>query len=228
MERRPGIRLGANPGPAIIAHQQGNRPELAKAAIEAGADYLEVDLWLHRGRFEARHERRFPWRLPVLFEKWYLRFAPRRPMDLIRLMSEMDGAVGLFLDLKNVGASVGQRVADAVTANSGVRIAASAQRWATLRGLSSDAPGIDLYYSVDVLPQLDLFLSLSARDRRPRGVSCRHSLLTRAVVERLHERGLEVVAWTVDDPGRAEELSRWGVDGITTNRVRDIVARLRA
>ena len=50
------------------------------------ADFIEVDLWVHHGRFEARHERRFPASLPLLFEKWYLRTAPRTPFGLADLL----------------------------------------------------------------------------------------------------------------------------------------------
>ncbi len=33
-----------------------------------------------------------------------------------------------------------------------------------------------------------------------------------------HQRGLKVAAWTVDDPVLAEQLQRWGVDYLITNR----------
>ena len=148
-------------------------------------------------------------------------------MDLAGLVAETAGSAAIFLDLKNGGAAVGSLVADAVRANPAVRIAASAQRWSTLRSLDAATRGIGLYYSIDVRPQLNLFLSLIARDHRPRGVSCRHTLLTESMVHEMHGHQLEVIAWTVDEPERAEELASWGIDGITTNRVGDIVARLR-
>ena len=65
---------------------------------------------------------------------------------------------------------------------------------------------------------------MSDRDLRPRGVSCRHSLLTPRVVEALHAKDLLVVAWTVDDIDRAAELVGWGVDGLTTHRVAEMRA----
>jgi len=78
------------------------------------------------------------------------------------------------------------------------------------------------FYSIDVRAKLDLFLSVSDRDVRPRGVSCRHSLLSAPIVQRLRDRGLLVVAWTVDDADRARELVDWGVHGITTHRVAEM------
>ena len=48
-------------------------------------------------------------------------------------------------------------------------------------------------------------------------VDVHHLALTEEVIARLHEGGLTVNCWTVDDPARAEELCAWGVDFITTN-----------
>ena len=59
---------------------------------------------------------------------------------------------------------------------------------------------------------------------RPRGVSCKHTLLDRRTVRSLHDRGLLVVAWTVDDLDRARDLVSWGVDGLTTHKVEEMRA----
>ena len=221
----PGAR-----GPVVIAHGQGNTSALAQAAMSAGADYLEIDLWIHRGRFEARHERRFPHPAPVLFEKWYLRFAPRRPMDLASLAAESTSDIaqtGIFLDLKNASAGIAPMVAETAAAYPNHPFAASSQRWATLRMLSTALPDLPVYYSIDVQAQLDLVFSLSSRDHTAAGVSCRHTLLDEPTVGRLHALGLEVVAWTVNNADRAVELASWGVEGVTTDDVASIVERLR-
>ena len=41
--------------------------------------------------------------------------------------------------------------------------------------------------------------------------------LTRERIALLHELGIEVNAWTCDDPQQAEELIQWGIDYITSN-----------
>jgi glycerophosphoryl diester phosphodiesterase len=43
-------------------------------------------------------------------------------------------------------------------------------------------------------------------------------LVDEHLVSASHDRGLAVLVWTVDDPGRVAELADWGVDGIVTNR----------
>jgi glycerophosphoryl diester phosphodiesterase len=46
-------------------------------------------------------------------------------------------------------------------------------------------------------------------------LDCR--MLSAALIEQLHGRGLEVWTWTVDDPRRAALLIPWGIDAVTTN-----------
>ncbi|MCC7364225.1 MAG: glycerophosphodiester phosphodiesterase [Dehalococcoidia bacterium] len=225
-DRRPLIEPGRG-APALIAHKAGNTAVLALAAIEEVADYLEVDLYVNRGRFEARHEHRIFSRLPVLFEGLKLSLAPRRPFGLAELLEKTEGRVDIFLDLKNGGMTAARLVRKAID-ESGYqhRLVASSQLWSVLRSLHDAAPEVDLFYSIGYQSQLDLFLSVIQRDTKPRGISCRHTLLSPRIIEILHERGLLVVAWTVDEPDRAAQLAEWGVDGITTHRVADLRQRL--
>lgn len=217
-----------NPGhdwPAIIAHQGGNTSHLLRDAMEQLADHIEVDLWVEDGHFEARHDRLLR-PLPLLWRGGLrFRLAPKRPFGLAELIAETSQSTGIFLDMKNGGQTAGKLVRRSIdAAGRAPRMAASSQLWSVLRAIAQHAPEVDLFYSIDVRAKLDLFLSVSHRDTRPRGVSCRHSLLNAALVRALHERGYLVVAWTVDDGDRAMELARWGVDGITTNavpRIRD-------
>ena len=48
-------------------------------------------------------------------------------------------------------------------------------------------------------------------------VDVAHYALTKDIVEFLHENGLKVNCWTVDNKKDAERLAYWGVDFITTN-----------
>jgi glycerophosphoryl diester phosphodiesterase len=48
-------------------------------------------------------------------------------------------------------------------------------------------------------------------------IDIQHGALTRERIDAMHQAGLEINCWTVDDPARAEELAAWGVDYITSN-----------
>lgn len=220
------IPIPAGDGPAIIAHGGGNTARSVGDAVSAGADFLEVDLWVHRGRFEARHERAI-YPLPFWFERWYLRWAPRKPFGLRELLDEAGGRANVFLDLKNGSVRAAQLLRRSLDeAQTKVGVAASSQFWYILRQVNQLAPEVALFYSVDVQAKLDLFLSISDRDVQPAGVSCRHSLLSPEKIALLHDRGFRVVAWTVDDLDRAAELATWGIDGITTHKVAEVRRRL--
>ena len=218
---------GVSSRPALIAHGGGNGPGAVREALAARAPFVEVDLWLHRGRLEARHERRLPGPLPILYELWYLTPAPRPPYYLEDLLLACEGRASVLLDLKN-GLGKLAPILRQVLAGSGksADVVASSQNWPLLREVKVACPQIDLYYSIDTPDQFDLFQSVMLHDPLPAGVSCRHTLLDRNTVRDFHDAGLAVAAWTVDDGDRARDLLRWGVDAITTNRVEEIRAAI--
>ncbi|HRE15028.1 MAG TPA: glycerophosphodiester phosphodiesterase family protein, partial [Usitatibacteraceae bacterium] len=46
---------------------------------------------------------------------------------------------------------------------------------------------------------------------------CSHKAVTPSLVARVHAGGRRLLAWTVNDPGRAEDLLALGVDGLFTD-----------
>jgi glycerophosphoryl diester phosphodiesterase len=209
-------------GPAIIAHA-ANSVEGIRAAIAAGADLLEADFWSRGPALEARHDRRAGW-LPVLYERWRLGLAPRRPLEADSLFEAIGDARSVFFDFKGGTHATVQQLAAALHGHAGRRHAASSQNWETVRAVADAGLPVDLFYSVDVPAKLDLLRSVRRRDQRMAGISCNHRLLDRDTIRQIHDLGMAVVAYTVDDPGRATELSLFGVDGITTHRVRELRA----
>lgn len=54
---------------------------------------------------------------------------------------------------------------------------------------------------------------------------CSHKAVTPELVARVHGTGRRLLAWTVNDPARAELLLGWGVDGLFTDNLREFAAR---
>lgn len=54
-----------------------------------------------------------------------------------------------------------------------------------------------------------------------------YSSIDREMIERAHEQGLEVYAWTVNRDEDVFRLNRWGIDGIITDRYLEIESLLR-
>jgi glycerophosphoryl diester phosphodiesterase len=50
-----------------------------------------------------------------------------------------------------------------------------------------------------------------------------HRLLTKARIDEIHDAGLRLATWTVNDPARAAELIGWGVDMLITDAV-DVIS----
>jgi glycerophosphoryl diester phosphodiesterase len=76
-----------------------------------------------------------------------------------------------------------------------------------------------------------LYEHASEASTRPSGMEVvhpHHALLDASVIAELHHRGLTVNTWTVNDPARAVELARAGVDGIITDDATAILAALSA
>lgn len=67
-------------------------------------------------------------------------------------------------------------------------------------------------------PSLDEMIH-RARDVNASGLDISaNPTITPQFVQRIHDAGLELYVWTVDDPAQAKKLANAGVDGITTNR----------
>lgn len=78
-----------------------------------------------------------------------------------------------------------------------------------------------------VMDKLDWHPSLSAAAKVGADfVSVEHRMATAEFIDEAHERGLPVMAWTVDDTTRMAQLARDGVDGIVTDRP-DLALALR-
>jgi glycerophosphoryl diester phosphodiesterase len=67
-----------------------------------------------------------------------------------------------------------------------------------------------------------------ARQCKTNFLDLSHKMLTAPIVAQLQRHGMTVWAWTVDDPGRMDELIHWGVGSITTNRPDLLQDRLHA
>jgi len=112
-----------------------------------------------------------------------------------------------------------------------VRARSSAEQ--TLFVISSFSPSICRASQRELpgVPIAFLYEHASDASKRPAGMEVvhpHHALLDAGVIAELHGRALTVNAWTVNDPVRAVELARAGVDGLITDHVTAIVAALSA
>ena len=202
-----------------IAHRAGNNLRHLEQALAGGVDAIECDFWHDRGRLALRHERKLP-ALPVWYDRWYMRFSIGE-LSLPDLLREINFRSELFLDIKSSTPLAAEAVLRLYHDNESMMppTLVSSRQWRLLDQLGEVGTDMRMFYSVGHARGLEALLRRARTSPRPAGTSIRHTLLSANVVARLHEAGLQVFAWTVNNRHRAEDLLAWGVDGLISDDV---------
>jgi len=219
--------------PLIYAHRgaSADHPENTLAAFEGavdqGADAVELDVRVTRaGELVVLHDASYPdgrlvWETP----------AAERPDGVPLLDEALDACAPLLVnvEIKNIPGDLGEGVShDPATADPVVDLLVS--RAASRPGERILVSSFDPATLARVRERSDLATGLLVFDLSAdpavveRAVDEGHVALNpwdpfvdRALVDRCRAAGLDVNAWTVDDPVRHVELASLGVDGIITN-----------
>lgn len=188
--------------------------------VDAGVAVVEVDVRLIGGTAVVSHwlplHRLLPW---PLHDGWRFHWGSRHPDG--RSVAEALDLVGpgqrVMLDLKDDEEPAAGRLARHVAAQLAERpdrdrFVVCSHHWPSLHLVRET--GVETWRTVGNPAALRRAMQTA---EAVGGHSVRHRLLSAAAVERLRVSG-EVVAWTVNDVGRAEELVRRGVTGVTSDR----------
>ena len=202
-----------------IAHRAGNDRTALQRAIEAGVDWIEIDLWYAWGRLVARHERGV-WRLPVVYDKWHVRLLRERLLGLDDLIEITAGGPRLFIDLKGTSPRLPEAVVRTLRRHGACdRAAVCGQYWPPLDAIGAEEPRIRVFHSLGRPEHVRQHLDRMSRHTHSHGVSVAHWLLTPEIVGALRQEGRDVFAWTVNQPERASTIVGWGVDGVISDRL---------
>ena len=233
--RRP-RRIGHKGAEAI---RLGNTIESFTAAVEIGVEMIELDvLRLRDGAPESDPATRSPL---VVAHDWH-DAATREPLTLDAALDAFTrpplDTVELNLDLKLPGRE--DELVEAVRAAGLVeRTLVSTMYIRSVDAIRRHEPRIRRGWTYPRVtrpwdrrrwarPFVALTL-LAMRTRLPRLVLSRipdheldavwvfHRLVTAPLVDAVHDQGAELIAWTVDDPGRIRRMRDLGVDGICSN-----------
>ncbi|MEP7215873.1 MAG: glycerophosphodiester phosphodiesterase [Anaerolineaceae bacterium] len=207
-----------------IAHRAGNEAVRLHAAIAAGADIVEADIWPHRGRLEVRHLKTMG-PVPLLWDRWQLASGWAARTLLSQLVTDLPPEIGLMLDLKGHNTVSAAEIAD-ISAHLGFqqRLYVCARDWAMLKPFA--AQGAVVVHSAGKPGEL-LKLAPILESGECTAVSVHQGLLDPGIVRRLRERVHLLMTWPVNDVARMRELVGWGVNGITTDSLA-VVRAIRA
>jgi Glycerophosphoryl diester phosphodiesterase family len=190
-----------------VAHNAGNNLGTLATAERHGADVMEIDVISARGQLVAGRDQPWPWlarqlfRGPTLAEAW-----------------DRAAAVSIVkLDLKQTDRGFLDDLVAFLAPRAGSRsvMISSGDRGALLY-LHRRLPDATLLFSVagpDAVHQLQSDTDLQ---QAIGGASVFQGLVDANLVTWMHRHKLPILAWTVNDSQRLNQLVRLGVDGITT------------
>jgi len=193
-----------------VAHNAGNNLGTLATALRYGADVIEIDVISARGRLVAGRDQPLPrlarqvFQGPTLTEAWD-HAAAAHVVKLDLKQSDLR-----FLD---------ELVAFLAPRAKSRRVMISSRDAGALLYLHSRLPDVTMLFSVagpDAVHQLQ---SDPALQKAIGGVSVFQGLVDANLVAWLHQHKLLILAWTVNDSQRFNELVRLGVDGITTGNL---------
>lgn len=215
---------GRIPIPFASAHRAGNSRQAAIRAVEAGADMIETDIWLHKGRLELRHKRTLG-PIPILWEKWAIE-PGWKPRYLLRhLLQDVPDDVLIFLDFKGDDQGLGPAVLEELRQFAPDRVVATCGRDYPQLQVIDSAPNIITFYSVGEEEEWPIAHDFIRRSSTP-ALSIAAELATQQRIDWIRDLGGPVVCWGVRNPEEMQRLRAMGVDGFTTDS-RDVIRDVR-
>jgi glycerophosphoryl diester phosphodiesterase len=150
---------------------------------------------------------------PKLIGAWLFR-GPRLE-DAWDVVAEADAVA---LDLKDASPAYEDALVRFIEDRPHDQVVLSSRSLDSMLRLKQRLPNAHIYLSV---PDREAFDRLANDERAARldGVSMRHSHITEEVMTILASRRQRIIAWTVNDLARVNELVRLGVAGITSDNL---------
>lgn len=202
-------RLEAYPRVFGVAHNSGDSIHATLRALEHGADVIEIDVIEYNGVLYAAHNPPLPriggqvFRGPRLADAW----AVAGQAEVIKL------------DLKQSSPEFVSRVAAFLNHRADQQVIVTSRDPAALRLLADEAPHAYRMLSIASAERLAALREDDELLTIIDGVTIDHRLLDDDSAGWLRERDLTVLAWTVNDIERVNELVALGVDAITTDNL---------
>jgi glycerophosphoryl diester phosphodiesterase len=196
----------------VVVHRAGNDLGTLRSALDLGADLVEADVHLYRGRLEVRHRK-------TLGPRWLwdrgelVRRVDVRLLEIRELLASTDGDPRLLLDLKGIHPRLASRVATVLTeVMPDTTVTVCTQHWWMLSAFR-DLPNVRLVLSAGSRRGLRRLRS-RVRRQPAYGVCVHRRLLTPEIVAELRRSAEVVFTWPVDTEDALADARRLGVDAV--------------
>jgi glycerophosphoryl diester phosphodiesterase len=208
----------------LVAHRTPSSASRCAHLAAAGAGVFEVDVQLRSGRLAVSHYVPLGPVGRLQRDNWRLRWHTRGRLD--PALAEVDAVVPagcrVLLDLKESAPPRRRELVDALADGLGD---APRERYLVCSPFADDLEGARSAGFATwrtVRSRSELATLLAGGPVADAAVTIRHTLLSAGVLDALRRsfagRDGAVIAWTVNDPRRAEALRRLGIAGVTTDR----------
>lgn len=207
-----------------VAHRAGNDLLRLQAALDGGADLVEADVHLYRGRLEVRHTKTMG-PLPWLWDRWYVVSAAPPRLSLHALASVLPTEPRVMLDLKGWQPWLGRRVAAAMALSApGLPYVVCSRHWRMLDAFDG-LDHVDVVHSVRSRAELARLARRLAGRRRSWGVAVHRDLLRHMDVPVLRESVEAVLTWPVNTAEAFDEVVRYGATGVISDDLAAVAVR---
>ena len=193
-----------------VAHNAGNNLGTLSTALHYGADVVEADVISARGQLVAGRNHWWGWLARQVF----------RGPTLLQAWDGAAGAGSIKLDLMQTDRGFLDDLVAFLASRAGSRrVMISSRDPGALLYLHRRLPDVTLLFSVAGPDAVHQLKSDSALQRAIGGASAFQGLVDANLVTWMHGHRLVILAWTVNDSERFNQLVRLGVDGITTGNL---------
>jgi hypothetical protein len=192
-----------------VAHNAGNNLGTLTTALQYGADVIEIDVISAHGKLVAGREQPWPWLARQLF----------RGPTLAGVWDHAAAADSVKLDLKQADRGFLDDLVAFLTPRAESRVMISSRDRGALLYLHGRLPDVTMLFSVAGPDAVHQLMSDSTLQKTIGGASVFQGLVDAHLVAWAHEHRLPILAWTVNDSQRLNQLVRLGVDGITTTNL---------
>jgi glycerophosphoryl diester phosphodiesterase len=208
----------------LIAHRAGNETQHLRAAEQAGADIVEADLQLRRGRLELRHLNAVG-DLPLYWDRWAIAPPWRRFDDVADLLDHARPETSLMLDLKGDEPAAARLLSETLDKHPRqAPVFVSARAWTLLGEID---PALARRIGSAARPrQLDGLIA-HATTHAIDGASLHLKLLEPDRLQALQRLVPLVMTWPVNRRDEARRATALGVAGLISDDLR-LLAALRA
>jgi glycerophosphoryl diester phosphodiesterase len=202
--------------PLLIAHRAGNDPAQLRAAEAAGADVIEADLHLRRGRLELRHLKTHGL-LPFYWDRWALAPPWRRFDSLDDLLATARPETVLMLDLKGNDRAAARLVTRTLSSAAGRGdVFVSAREWPLLDEID---PALSRRIASAATPrQLERLIAYGARASLD-GAVLHLRLLESTRLRALRECTSLLMSWPINHGHEADRATALGVSGLISDNL---------